>query len=241
MVNQHINDLIETGDIDSILLAYHLIESQNFDYSDYPLIAGARSLASQIGGDWIDYAKKEIDIFKIENPCALDLRAYKDKLEKLVGAGIEVFSLNLDGCENLKFLRFADCGLKTISLSNCNSLKILILNCNFLTSINLEDLENLQMAQFDDNLLTFIDLKSCQNLHTLDVYDNPLKDIDLKNCNNLIQVCLRKTKLSHLDLSECKKLEYLSLGKTPCRKVILNKELEDFTIRMNSNCELIYK
>ena len=47
-----INALFSTGDPTNIELGIIQVEAQGLDFRLFPLLAGARSLAEQIGGSW---------------------------------------------------------------------------------------------------------------------------------------------------------------------------------------------
>ncbi len=181
--------------------------------------------------EWYGVTKEEegkyrIDLYENHLVGTVSLK-HKD-ISELVVAGNSLSKIDLQGCDNLRWLACDDNKLEELNISECRSLRTL--NCNncALTSLDLSSFPSLVNLMCDENALTSLDLSAnpelsilyCArtSLTSLDLSSNPklrfvlctfnpyLTSVNVSGCHMLEQFWCRASQITSLDFSNCSAL-----------------------------------
>lgn len=204
MFSEKITDLINTGDTANIQLAALFVESQGLNFEDYPLFAGARALAEQIGGNWLQYATPRVGLAKKNITGGLDFSAYGGALKSLNCSHNKITALNLSGCVSLEHLACYNNELTTLAIDINGRAALRWLSCanNEITELDVNGCIILDHLLCGDNKIQNINLHGCMALEYLSCYDNQICDLNLGdytalrwvNClgNNIKTMCIHE-------------------------------------------------
>ncbi len=149
---------------------------------------------------------------------------FPPSLQVLTIDNSQLFSVDLDGLDQLRELYIRDSEIFYIDFALLTQLRKLTLsnNININSVMDLSPLTALQRLDLSDNQLTEINLKGLNQLTHLFVENNELTALDLSDNLSLQHVEASTNKLQYLNLSQLDKLTYLALNNNQLTSVDLN-------------------
>lgn len=153
-----------------------------------------------------------------ENICKI--YAYNTQMTELknedIPKGVEILdvsfsklkSLDVSGCEDLKFLFCNENRLKELNLTDCDSLEILMCENNLLQYLEVHELPMLEQLDCSNNLLSNLEFND--GLTWLACNKNHLKELNLNHCTDLEHLECESNNLSRLEISNLKKLNHIN-------------------------------
>lgn len=206
MINA-INELFNTGDPANIELGIMQVEAQGLDFSAFPLLAGARSLARQIGGDWQEYATPKLKLSDVGLSGVLDLRAYGPALQELRCGGNGLTALDVRCCAKLRELYCHDNQLTALDVRDCVALRQLGCYGNQIAALDVRDCVALQVLGCGNNQLTALDVRECGELKNLYCSDNQIAALDVRGCVLLRALHCSNNQIEWINATDCSSLE----------------------------------
>lgn len=153
-----------------------------------------------------------------DNICKI--YAYNTQMTELknedIPKGIEILdvsfsklkSLDVTGCEDLKFLFCSENKLKELCLTDCDSLETLMCENNLLDNLGVQTLPMLEQLDCSNNLLSSLEIND--GLTWLACNKNHLIELNLNHCTELEHLECESNNLSRLGVSNLKKLNHIN-------------------------------
>jgi len=120
-------------------------------------------------------------------------------------------SLDVTGCEDLRFLFCGDNELKELNLKDCHSLETLMCEKNLLKNLEIDTLPMLEQLDCSNNLLSHLEVND--GLTWLACNENHLKELNLNHCEDLAHLDCESNNLSRLEISNLKELSHINCNK----------------------------